>query len=194
MISHIKLDLPLIDTRLEHFHEASTIPGARSIPHHEIRARLDDLELGHPTVFFCNGPQCGATPDAIRSLLECGFPEASILYYRGGCTTGSRSVCRSRHPAAGLVDSGRPTRQRSPVKVGTSSMEMLLAIPFGLAIGAVVGTVGGGGAILALPVLVYVLDQGVSSASTASLIVVAVAASVVPAGRPAMVTSAGGWR
>ncbi|MFI5025484.1 MAG: sulfite exporter TauE/SafE family protein [Solirubrobacterales bacterium] len=57
-------------------------------------------------------------------------------------------------------------------------MEMLLAIPFGLAIGAVVGTVGGGGAILALPVLVYVLDQGVSSASTASLIVVAVAASV----------------
>ena len=56
-------------------------------------------------------------------------------------------------------------------------MEMLLAIPFGLAIGAVVGTVGGGGAILALPVLVYVLDQGVSSASTASLIVVALAAS-----------------
>ncbi len=56
-------------------------------------------------------------------------------------------------------------------------MEMLLAIPFGLAIGAVVGTVGGGGAILALPVLVYVLDQGVSPASTASLIVVALGAS-----------------
>lgn len=54
---------------------------------------------------------------------------------------------------------------------------MLLAIPFGLAIGVVVGTVGGGGAILALPVLVYVLDQGVSPASTASLIVVALAAS-----------------
>lgn len=56
-------------------------------------------------------------------------------------------------------------------------MEILLAIPFGLAIGAVVGTVGGGGAILALPVLVYVLGQGVSSASTASLIVVALGAS-----------------
>ncbi len=55
---------------------------------------------------------------------------------------------------------------------------MLLAIPFGLLIGAVVGTVGGGGAILALPVLVYVLDQGVSPASTASLIVVALGASV----------------
>lgn len=56
-------------------------------------------------------------------------------------------------------------------------MELLLAIPFGLAIGATVGTVGGGGAILALPVLVYVLGEGVSPASTASLIVVALGAS-----------------
>ena len=57
-------------------------------------------------------------------------------------------------------------------------MELLLAVPFGLAIGLVVGAIGGGGAILALPVLVYVLDEGVSSASTASLIVVALGASV----------------
>ena len=57
-------------------------------------------------------------------------------------------------------------------------MELLLAIPFGVLIGTVIGTVGGGGAILALPILVYVLDQGVSPASTASLIVVALAASL----------------
>jgi hypothetical protein len=55
---------------------------------------------------------------------------------------------------------------------------LLLAIPFGLAIGFVVGAVGGGGAILALPVLVYVLGEGVGPASTASLIVIAVAAAV----------------
>lgn len=55
---------------------------------------------------------------------------------------------------------------------------MLLAVPFGLLIGLIVGTVGGGGAILALPVLVYVLDEPVGPASTASLIVVALAASV----------------
>ena len=55
---------------------------------------------------------------------------------------------------------------------------MLLAIPFGLLIGLIVGAVGGGGAILALPVLVYVLDEPVSPASTASLIVVAIAAAV----------------
>lgn len=54
----------------------------------------------------------------------------------------------------------------------------LLAIPFGLAIGLVVGGIGGGGAILALPVLVYVLGEQVSPASTSSLIVVALAAAV----------------
>jgi len=59
-----------------------------------------------------------------------------------------------------------------------SYVEIALALVFGFAIGGVVGTVGGGGAILALPVLVYVLDQGVSPASTASLIVVALGASV----------------
>lgn len=55
---------------------------------------------------------------------------------------------------------------------------VVLAIPFGFAIGLVVGTVGGGGAILALPLLVYVLGEEVGPASTASLIVVAMAAGV----------------
>jgi len=55
---------------------------------------------------------------------------------------------------------------------------MLVAIPLGLVIGLVVGTVGGGGAILALPVLVYALGEPVGPASTASLIVVALAAAV----------------
>ena len=41
----------------------------------------------------------------------------------------------------------------------TPSGVTLLAIPFGLVIGLIVGAVGGGGAILALPVLVYVLGD-----------------------------------
>lgn len=56
-------------------------------------------------------------------------------------------------------------------------MIALAAIPFGIAIGIVVGAVGGGGAILALPVLVYVLGEGVGAATTASLVVVAIAAA-----------------
>lgn len=55
---------------------------------------------------------------------------------------------------------------------------LLVAAALGLLIGLIVGTVGGGGAILALPVLVYVLDEPIGPASTASLVVVAVAAGV----------------
>jgi uncharacterized membrane protein YfcA len=53
---------------------------------------------------------------------------------------------------------------------------VLSAIPFGLLIGLAVGTLGGGGSVLAVPVLVYVLDQSVEEATTASLLVVATGA------------------
>ena len=53
-----------------------------------------------------------------------------------------------------------------------------LAILLGLAIGLIVGAIGGGGAILALPVLIYVLGEPVGPASTASLVVVSVAAAI----------------
>ena len=55
---------------------------------------------------------------------------------------------------------------------------LVVAAALGLAIGLVVGSVGGGGAILALPVLVYVLGEPVGPATTGSLIVVAIAAAV----------------
>jgi uncharacterized membrane protein YfcA len=50
--------------------------------------------------------------------------------------------------------------------------EILVALPFGVLIGLAVGTLGGGGSVLAVPVLVYVLDTPVSEATTASLAVV----------------------
>jgi uncharacterized membrane protein YfcA len=53
---------------------------------------------------------------------------------------------------------------------------MLLAIPFGIAIGVAVGMLGGGGSVLAVPVLVYVLGQSVEDATTTSLVVVTAAA------------------
>jgi len=55
---------------------------------------------------------------------------------------------------------------------------LIVAAVLGLAIGFVVGSVGGGGAILALPVLVYVLGEPVGPAASAALVVVAVAAAV----------------
>ncbi len=50
---------------------------------------------------------------------------------------------------------------------------MLIAVPLGLGVGVAVGMLGGGGSVLAVPVLVYLLDQSVEEATTASLLVVA---------------------
>jgi uncharacterized protein len=55
---------------------------------------------------------------------------------------------------------------------------VLIALPFGLAIGISLGLVGGGGSILAVPVLVYVLGEPVREATTASLLVVGAVALV----------------
>ncbi len=84
VIAHLEAGRPLVDNRPEHAHIEQTIPGAINLPHGEIENRLDQLDPSVETVFFCNGPQCGASPDAIRSLLERSYPARSILYYRGG--------------------------------------------------------------------------------------------------------------
>jgi rhodanese-related sulfurtransferase len=84
LIDHLEHGLPVVDTRLRHFYRQGTIPGARSLPHEEIVERMGELDPSKTTVFFCNGPQCTATPDAVSRLLDAGFPAESILYYRGG--------------------------------------------------------------------------------------------------------------
>ena len=52
-------------------------------------------------------------------------------------------------------------------------MRGLLASPLGFAIGFALGALGGGGSILAVPVLVYAAGQGVRDATTTSLLIVA---------------------
>lgn len=54
----------------------------------------------------------------------------------------------------------------------------LLALPFGLAIGLSLGLVGGGGSILAVPVLVYVVGEQVKQATTESLLIVGATALI----------------
>lgn len=53
---------------------------------------------------------------------------------------------------------------------------VVLALVLGLAVGLVLGSLGGGGAVLAVPVLVLVLGQPADVATTVSLLVVLVAA------------------
>lgn len=55
-------------------------------------------------------------------------------------------------------------------------MRILLTLPFGVFIGMALGALGGGGSILALPVLVYAVGLGPRMAVTTSLVVVGVAA------------------
>lgn len=71
----------LVDTRVTDSRSGTTLPGARHVPHDAI----DRLE---PTaavrILFCNGPQCGQTPDALRTLERSGYPLEKLRYYRGG--------------------------------------------------------------------------------------------------------------
>lgn len=57
-------------------------------------------------------------------------------------------------------------------------MTFVLAVVAGVVIGVVMGALGGGGAILAVPVLVYVLHEDPRQATTSSLVVVGVSALV----------------
>jgi uncharacterized membrane protein YfcA len=54
---------------------------------------------------------------------------------------------------------------------------VLVALVAGALLGLALGTVGGGGAVLAVPVLVYLLGQSVHAATTESLVIVAGAAA-----------------
>ncbi|HET6965935.1 MAG TPA: sulfite exporter TauE/SafE family protein [Acidimicrobiales bacterium] len=53
---------------------------------------------------------------------------------------------------------------------------IVLAIPVGVVIGLALGALGGGGSILTVPALVYLLHQGAHGATAASLIIVGITA------------------
>ncbi len=84
LIEHLRAGRQLVDTRLPEFVHQGTIPGAIAVAHTEIQDHLEELDPERPIALFCNGPQCAATPDAVRRLLATGRPPALILYYRGG--------------------------------------------------------------------------------------------------------------
>ncbi|WP_210491435.1 rhodanese-like domain-containing protein [Patulibacter sp. SYSU D01012] len=85
VIAHLRAGGAAVDTRRPEYVAASgTLPGARVVPWEEIAARADEIDPGAVTVLFCNGPQCAATPRAVRALLDAGRDPRSLAYYRGG--------------------------------------------------------------------------------------------------------------
>jgi len=84
VMEQLERGLPVVDTRPAAAYARSTIPGARNLPHGEAVERIDELARDQLTILFCNGPQCGATPEAVAALLAGGHPGGALAYYRGG--------------------------------------------------------------------------------------------------------------
>jgi len=82
--NHHQKGLPIIDTRKLDTSGSVTISGSRNIPYNELVERVGELDKNHPSIFFCNGPQCPQSPAGIKNLLKNGYPADKILYYRGG--------------------------------------------------------------------------------------------------------------
>jgi len=92
-----------IDARLANWYERSAIPGAVNIPFKnfledaperenvlkEIGGAYDkngewDFSNAETILLYCNGAWCGQSPTAINALIEIGYPESKMKYYRGG--------------------------------------------------------------------------------------------------------------
>jgi len=74
----------LVDCRTRGSFGGRTLPGSVLLPHDEIVDRRDELDPARLSIVFCNGPQCPQSPDAVRRLLQAGYPPAALAYYRGG--------------------------------------------------------------------------------------------------------------
>lgn len=84
VVEHLEAGRPVVDSRTADLYATATLPGAYNVPHGQAVDRVGELDPDTPTVFFCNGPQCGQSPLAIRALLDAGHPPELIWYYRGG--------------------------------------------------------------------------------------------------------------
>jgi rhodanese-related sulfurtransferase/DNA-binding transcriptional ArsR family regulator len=63
----------VLDVRPEAEYAAGHIPGAVSMPHDQLAARLAELPPGADIVAYCRGRYCVFAPDAVRLLRARGF-------------------------------------------------------------------------------------------------------------------------
>lgn len=88
-------EVTVVDSRTPDWYAGGTIPGALNMPYTEMTDRLGELgcELdfegwdctnARKVALFCNGLWCGQSPEAIRRMIDEGYPAERISYYRGG--------------------------------------------------------------------------------------------------------------
>ncbi|MGI1662515.1 rhodanese-like domain-containing protein [Palleronia sp. KMU-117] len=88
-------EVTVVDSRTPDWYLGGTIPGAVNMPYTEMTDRLGELgcELdfegwecaeARKVAMFCNGLWCGQSPEAIRRMIDAGYPAERIFYYRGG--------------------------------------------------------------------------------------------------------------
>ena len=63
----------VLDVRPEADYAAGHIPGAVSVPHDQLAARLTELPEGTDIVAYCRGRYCVFAPEAVRLLRARGF-------------------------------------------------------------------------------------------------------------------------
>jgi len=78
-------ELIIIDSRIVGDRQQGYIEDSISLPDEETTcARIAKIvpKLNHPTVYYCNGPKCGRSANAIKIAQKCRY--SNIYWFRGG--------------------------------------------------------------------------------------------------------------
>ena len=98
-------EVTLLDVRPVAEYQAGHLPGARSIPLEELRARLSEVPRDREVVAYCRGPYCPMATDAVTVLaaagyrarhLDLGVPDLRARRIR--LVAGGGAPARSRRP------------------------------------------------------------------------------------------------
>lgn len=114
----------LIDARTPSWHSKGTIPGSVNIPftifgeshnNPELKSAMTQLGVTKTSsgwnfkkakklMLWCNGSWCGQSPRAIRNLVDLGYPQNKLHWYRGGMQAWRVLGLTVTIPGADLID------------------------------------------------------------------------------------------
>ena len=168
----------LLDVREPSEWRAGHAPKARHIPLNDLDRRRKELPAGREIITVCRSGNRSARAAGIlaadgHTVLQPVRWDAGLVGRRPPGRRQGRTA-RVHHlmdtiAAAVSCALSEPTLEAVPVM-------LIVAIPVGLLIGLSLGALGGGGSILTVPALVYLLGMDTRAATTGSLIIVGVTA------------------